>query len=248
MKGNIFLFTIISVVFLCCRSGNDEFPVPRDAIANSQLAVPYPDRFVSDVEDTSIISCQKYEPFALGRCWDSIYFSDQGEFALVNKSDNLRVVAVSGAVDAAVLSRYSGLADQSGVLKLTNSRIEQLKKNGSRDYWFLPLHMAIASQTFDDGRKHATLVEASFRTGQWKQFKGRARLCNKEFELPIKRPEFEAACKVTLDDNFEASVKGDGVTVTLSFYGSARDAPQELLENMFVGSISIRRASIVDRP
>lgn len=204
----------------------------RDMVYNS-----YP----SDISDENATRCSEGKPFAFGKCWDSLFISDEGEVSLTKDGQKEVLFLAKTKYISPLISRYysySRSVPWSGDQTIKNHFMTnryQLTSN-----WFLSPEYDLSDSNNDHSIENQTLKEGSFSLIEtdylygaptikdaviFNQLNGVIQLKGKNYKLPLTQKNIEEACAngKPLGDAFELDCKLDSVNFEFYMKRSPKD-------------------------
>ena len=202
------------------------------------LELPYPLEFISDVTDSKVQACEKFQSFALDRCWDEIEIKDTGALILSRAADRLVLVEDGNlSIDAAAL--YTRIPDIKGKALRRHTKIDHLMRSTGYDYWLLPAEIEVdeaVSPIFG-----VRITRAPFKLVDWALYHGKANICGVELRLPLIIKDVEAACGVKANNFQEIVIKRSDVTLRIVFDHLATDMAQGWESRLRSGAVVFER-------
>jgi hypothetical protein len=167
----------------------------------------------SDVSDAKLKPCDAGKPFANGKCYNEVHFTDES-ITLKSPNETFTFLEAGKPLTPFVLEHYVFSKEDGGDFILINERLASINSRTGflQRYWFLPSKIRVSKTEDKRDLSKAVFLAAEFplamsygstKTDQFGfpesiYFKGSISLCGKTVPLPLTQKTIESTCDYVL--------------------------------------------------
>lgn len=245
-RRSLVSLSVCAFVFSACGSGKgsksnpknpDQYPHVRDDDDDDDYTNEK--SISSDIDNNMRVPrCVDGKSFAFGKCWDSIFISDQGEISLINGSEKEVLFNKKTQHISPLIGKYYSYTEESytsyDAMIVENPVMAPYREMSS--FWFLPARFDLTDPLFNHEIKNNILTNGSFNlieaelfhvdsNNEWvpmtyHEFKGMIQIKGRMYSLPITQKTLEDVCLdgVPFGDNWPPLICKLDDNITFKFF------------------------------